>query len=440
MTAARAQWGSRLGFILAAAGSAIGLGAIWKFPYIAGNNGGGAFLLLYIGFSLTIGLTVMLAELALGRAAKLGPVGAFRKLAGKKWALFGYLGVLTGFLIMTFYSVVGGWTLGYMAKAVSGDLAGLSREGLNQVFTGFISDPWKPVGYHGLFLLLNMAVVLGGVKSGIEAICKYLMPGLFLLMIGLIVRALLLPGAMDGVAFFLVPDFAKVTMGTVIEALGFAFFSLSLGMGAMITYGSYLDDEAKLVSSALWVIGLQIACAVLAGLMVLPVVFAFGFDPAAGPGLSFITLPAIFDHLPAGKWLCTLFFSLLLVAALTSSISLIEVVTSYFIDEHGFERRRVTLAVCLVIFVAGIAPSLSFGLWQDVKPFGRSIFDLLDYVTSNLLLPIGGIAISVCLGWLSWPVLAKQLPEELPWLTTALRIGCRWVAPLAISGVLLNGL
>ncbi|MFC4161265.1 sodium-dependent transporter [Chitinimonas lacunae] len=440
MTAARAQWGSRLGFILAAAGSAIGLGAIWKFPYIAGNNGGGAFLLLYIFFSLTIGLTVMLAELALGRAAKLGPVGAFRKLVGSKWALFGYMGVLTGFLIMTFYSVVGGWTLGYLVKAVSGELTGLSREGLNQVFGSFISDPWKPVWYHGLFLLLNMAVVLGGVKSGIEAICKYLMPGLFILMIGLIIRALMLPGAMDGVAFFLLPDFSKVTISTVVEALGFAFFSLSLGMGAMITYGSYLDDQAKLVSSALWVIGLQVACALLAGLMVLPVVFAFGFDPAAGPGLSFITLPAIFDHLPAGQWLGALFFALLLVAALTSSISLIEVVASYFIDEHGMERRKITLAVCLVMFVAGIAPSLSFGLWQDVKPFGRTIFDLLDYLTSNVMLPLGGIAVSICLGWIAWPILARQLPHESPWFMTAIRLGCRWFAPLAIGGVLLKGI
>lgn len=438
---ARSQWGSRLGFILAAAGSAIGLGAIWKFPYVAATNGGGAFLFIYLGICLTLGLALMVSEMALGRATSAGAVGAFRKLAGGFWPVIGYMGVLVCFLILSFYSVVGGWTVAYIVKSLQGSIMTSDPKALGAIFTGFISDPVQPVLYHGGFALLTLAVVVGGVQKGIEALSKFLMPALFVLMLVLIARGLTLPGALEGVSYFVAPDFSKVSAAMLVDALGLAFFSLSLGLGIMITYGSYVGRESKLVSSALWVIALTVATCFLAGLMVLPAVFAFGFDPSAGPGLTFITMPAVFAHLPLGQLFAVMFFCLLLLAALTSSVSLLEVVTSFAIDELRLSRRAAAILMAAGTFLLGIPASLSLGIWGDYQLGGMNFFDLLDFVTSKLLMPAGELLLALFVGWKAWPVVKAELSSgRSPRVMRCMRGFCMALAPLLIGWIMVAGI
>jgi len=439
----REQWGSRLGFVLAAAGSAVGLGNIWKFPYMAGQNGGGAFLIIYLALVFTIGISVMLAEFAIGRAAQRDPVGAFAVLKGKMWPLVGAMGVLAGFIILSFYSVVAGWTIAYIVKMATGTLAG-DADALGAAFGGFISDPIEPILYHAFFMALTVAVVLGGVHGGIERACKILMPMLFVLLVVLIGRAVTLPGAEKGLEFFLSPDFSKVTADTFNGALAQAFFSLSVGMGAMITYGSYLDKKENLGKSALWVTTLDSSVAVLAGLLILPAVFAFGFDPAAGPGLTFITLPAVFAQMPGGVFFGILFFILLSVAALTSAVSLLQPIVAYFSDEKGWNSKVTAVVFGLVIFALGVPSSLSLGVWSDFHIIGEKGFlDSMDYIASNIMLPVGGILISLFVGW----AVAGKMQDEVtnkgekpfPFFGVWLFI-CRFIAPLAVAWILISGL
>jgi neurotransmitter:Na+ symporter, NSS family len=439
----REQWGSRLGFVLAAAGSAVGLGNIWKFPYMTGQNGGGAFLIIYLFFVFTIGLSVMLAEFAIGRAAQRNPIGAFAVLKGKAWPLVGAIGMLAGFLILSFYSVVAGWTIAYIVKMASGALVG-DADALGAAFGSFISDPVEPILYHALFMGLTVAVVLGGVHDGIERACKILMPMLFVLLIVLIIRAVTLPGAEKGLVFFLMPDFSKISADMFNAALSQAFFSLSIGMGAMITYGSYLNRHENLGKSALWVTSLDSIVAVLAGLLILPAVFAFGFDPAAGPGLTFITLPAVFAQMPGGVFFGILFFLLLTVAALTSAVSLMQPIIAYFSDEKGWNPKVSAVLFGGVVFVLGVPSSLSLGIWSDFHIIGEKGFlDSVDYITSNLMMPIVGIMTSLFVGW----VVADKMKDEATnnnekkfrFLNGWLFI-CRFLAPLGISWVLISGL
>ncbi|OHX14477.1 transporter [Chromobacterium sphagni] len=434
---ARSQWGSRLGFILAAAGSAIGLGAIWKFPYVAATNGGGAFLFIYLGICLTLGLVLMLSEMALGRASNAGAVGAFRRLAGGFWPVIGYMGVLVCFLILSFYSVVGGWTIAYIGKALDGSIMTADAKALGGIFGSFISHPLQPLAYHAGFALLTLAVVVGGVQKGIEGLSKFLMPALFVLMLLLIARGLTLPGAWDGVLYFVTPDLSKVSGAMLVDALGLAFFSLSLGLGIMITYGSYVDRESNLLGSALWVIALTVATCFLAGLMVLPAVFAFGFDPSAGPGLTFITMPAVFAHLPFGQLFAVMFFCLLLLAALTSSVSLLEVVTSFAIDELGLSRRTAACSMAAGIFLLGIPASLSLGVWGDFLVMGMNFFDLLDFLTSKLLMPLGELLLALFVGWKAWPVVRGELSSgRSPRLMRCMRGFCMALAPALIGWIM----
>lgn len=438
----RSQWGSRLGFILAAAGSAIGLGAIWKFPYVAATNGGGAFLFIYLLICLSVGLALMLGEMALGRAANSNAIGSFRQLGGRAWQWVGFTGVLVCFLIYSFYSVVGGWTIAYIGKSLGGSILTSDAKVLGDTFNGFITDPVQPLIYHGLFAGLTLAVVLGGVQKGIENLSKFLMPALFVLMLVLIVRGLTLPGAMDGLLYFLTPDFSKVTGTMLVDAMGLAFFSLSLGMGVMITYGSYVGRDTPLLGSSLWVIALTVMTCFLAGLMVLPAVFAFGFDPSAGPGLTFITMPAVFAQMAGGQLFAVLFFCLLLVAALTSSVSLLEVVVSAVMDEFKLPRRRAALLVSAGVFLLGIPASLSLGIWSEYTVFGKGVFDLLDYVTSNVLMPVGEVLLAIFVGWRVWPVVQGQLAAggHSPVWLRAMRGFCRYVAPVLILGILVHNL
>ncbi|MDL2284189.1 sodium-dependent transporter [Oxalobacter sp. OttesenSCG-928-P03] len=439
----RAAWGSRVGFILAAAGSAIGLGAIWKFPYVTAQNGGGAFLLLFLVMVFTLGIFIMIAEMAVGQISQQSPVGAYRYFGGRSWSIVGYIGVVCGFLILSFYSVVGGWTIFYIVKSFGDTILTSDAVRLKAIFDGFITDPVEPLWYHAVFMALTAGVVLAGVQKGIERVSKSLMTLLFFLILVLIVRSLTLPGASEGVMYFLMPDFSKVNAGMVLEAMGLAFFSLSLGMGCMMTYGSYVSNETNLANSAACVVGLTTAICILVGLMILPAVFAFGLNPAEGSGLTFIIMPAVFSHLAGGQLFAILFFFLLFVAALTSSVSLMEVVTSFFIDEFDMPRIPVSIVMAILMFVVGIAASLSLGAWKEYTFFGKSFFGVLDYATSHLMMPFGGIMVTLLVGWRAWrPVAARlALPDgESPWWWRVMRPFCRYIAPLLILLVLLQNL
>jgi NSS family neurotransmitter:Na+ symporter len=338
--------------------------------------------------------------------------------------------------------VVGGWTIAYIGKSFGGEILTSDAKVLGDIFNGFITDPALPLLYHGLFAGLTLAVVIGGVQKGIENLSKFLMPALFVLMLVLIARALTLPGAVDGLLYFLTPDFSKVSGSMLVDAMGLAFFSLSLGMGIMITYGSYVDKEANLLSSSLWVIALTVLTCFLAGLMVLPAVFAFGFDPSAGPGLTFITMPAVFAQMVGGQLFAVLFFFLLLVAALTSSVSLLEVVVSFVIDEFKVGRKAAALGVSLLVFLLGIPASLSLGIWSEYTVFGLGFFDLLDFLTSKLLMPVGEVLLAIFVGWKVWPVIEAELSAgaRVPAWLRAMRGFCRYVAPALIAGILVHNL
>lgn len=434
-TPSRGQWNSKLGFVLAASGSAVGLGNIWRFPFMAGANGGGAFVLVYFIILIIIGFTLMLGELSIGRATQLSPVGAYRKLSAK-YSWIGALGVLAGFLILSFYSVIGGWVIRYIVKALSGDFNVSDGSVLGDLFVKFITDPTQPLIYHGIFMVLTLLIVIGGVSKGIERYSKILMPTLFVMMLVLMVRSLTLDGAMEGVRFLLVPDFSKITPQVILAALGQVFFSLSLGMGAMITYGSYLKKDENLVSSSMEIPLIDTAIAFIAGLAILPAVFAFGFDPEGGPGLLFITLPAVFSQMPLGGFFGLLFFVLVLFAALTSSISLLEVVVSYVVDEWKWSRKVATVVLATIIFALGVPSSLGQGIWSDVRFFGRDILDNVDFLASNILLPLGGLMMCIFIGWV-WGIdnAVKEITNNgkvsFP-LASLWIVMIKFIAPLAI--------
>ncbi len=439
---ARENWGSRFGFIMATAGSAVGLGNIWKFPYVTGENGGGAFLLLYLAFVLIFGVSLVMAEMAVGRMTQRNPVGAFRALAGGAWPLVGYLGVFTGFVILSFYIVVAGWTIAYIGFILSGKLASTDAGELTQVFTGFIGGGLWPVVMAGLFMLATAFVVAGGIGRGIERASRLLMPTLFVLLLILVGRAVTLDGAGEGLAFYLVPDFSKVTGATFTAAIGQAFFSLSLGMGALITYGSYLSRTERLPGSAFMVVGLDTLIAILAGFMILPAVFAYGLDPAAGPGLTFITLPVVFAQMPAGTLFGLVFFCLLFVAALTSSVSLLEVVVTYVVDETSLSRGRAVLICGLVCFALGVPSALSQGAVDALVIGGQSFLDWAARLT-DILLPVGGLFTALFVGWVLGPRVLDEVTNQgsVPFALGQVWLWvCRLIAPVGIAWVLLQSL
>lgn len=442
MAETREHWGSRFGFIMAAAGSAVGLGNIWKFPYVTGENGGGAFLIIYIAFVFVFGLSLVMAELVLGRTTQKNPVGAFKQLAGSAWPLVGMLGIFTGFVILSFYIVVAGWTLAYIGFMTTGQLATDDPAALGKAFGAFIGEGSAPVVYAGIFMLLNAVMVIGGIGKGIERMSKLLMPVLFVLLLILVVRSLTLPGASQGIAFYLTPNFSAVTAHTWTAAIGQAFFSLSLGMGALITYGSYMTRDQSIPTSAVSVVALDTTVAILAGLLIFPAVFAFGFDTSSGPGLAFITLPAVFASMPGGEFFGILFFTLLALAALTSSVSLLEVVVTYLIDEWHLTRRNATIAAALACFAVGIPSALSQGASDIFVIHGTPFLDWMVQFT-NFLLPLGGLFIALFVGWKMGPAAIAaatnggeaKFPFASAWVWV-LRI----VAPIGIAWVLLQPL
>lgn len=435
----RAQWGTSLGFILAAAGSAIGLGNIWRFPYTAGENGGAAFVLVYLISVAIIGIPVLIAELTLGRHTQKNPVGAINLIAPKgAWKLLGYMGVISGIAILSYYSVVAGWTIGYIFKTAFHQTSDLGT---------FVSDPVNEVFYFTIFLALTMLVVIGGVKSGIEKWSKILMPLLFLILVGLIVYSVTLPGAKEGIKFYLQPDFSKITGKTILAGLGQAFFSLSLGMGAMITYGSYLKRTTNVVSSATIVAFSDSLIAVMAGFVIFPALFAVGMEPAQGPGLVFNVLPKIFEQMPGGVIVGVFFFILLAIAALTSAISLLEVGVAWAVDELKISRKSATLLLTAATFLLGIPSALSQGANQfftELSLFGKTGFlDILDYLFGSISLTLGGMLLSIFVGW-KWGV--KNAIEEIKYglisdsktFLTFWNFLIRFVCPVVIFFVLLN--
>jgi NSS family neurotransmitter:Na+ symporter len=444
----RDTWGSKVAFILAAAGSAIGLGNIWGFPTVAGQNGGAAFLLIYLAAVALIGAPVMLAELIVGRRTQRNPVGAFKALApGSAWVFVGGLGVFTGIVILSFYSVIAGWTLSYIFKTATGTFqAGAETEA---IFSELAGSALPAISWHLLFMVLTVYVVLGGVRDGIERWTKVLMPVLFFLLVLLAVRAVTLSGAGEGLSFYLKPDFGKVTGGVILAAIGQAFFSLSLGMGAMITYGSYVSKKDDLVSSAGWVTFADTTIAILAGLIIFPTLFHAGLEPGAGgPGMVFVVLTSLLSSIPpapyGGVIFGTGFFMLLGIAALTSSVSLLEVVTSWAVDEKGASRRTAAISLGAIAFLLGIPSALASGAvpWLTELPgIGLDFLSFLFMLFGQYSLVIGALLISLFVGWV-WGV--KAAGEEVRANDGRFPLGRTWaflirfVAPSAIVAILVK--
>lgn len=445
----RAKFGGKLSAVLVAAGSAVGLGNIWRFPSVAGDNGGGAFLVLYILCVVVLGLPLMIAEFSVGRATHQASVGAYRTL-NRRWTFVGYNGVLAAFLILGFYYVVSGWTLEYLFQSVSGTITQASTpEAYSKIFENFHLDPWRPVICAWIFALMTHAVIALGVQKGIERISNILMPLLFVMMLILAIHSLWMPNSWDGVKFFFMPDFSKVTAQTVLMALGQAFFSLSIGLGCMVTYASYFNRETNLRHTALNVSLLGTLVALLAGLIIFPAAYSVGIftpdtSPTAGPALIFITLPAIFNSMPLGSLWAAIFFLLLVVAALTSTISLHEVITAYLHEEWHLSRKWSNALTTASMLVTSAVASLSLGVWNHWRICGLTIFDTMDYLTANILLPLGGFFTCIFVGWLlDKKVLRNELSNEgklschiLPLLVFLLR----WVCPVILAIIFLDSL
>lgn len=440
----REQWGSRVGFILAAAGSAVGLGNIWRFSYVVGENGGGAFVLIYLFLILFIGYPLMVTEMTLGQETGKNPIGAFKKLApDSPWWISGALGVLAAFVILSFYSVIGGWSISYFFKTIFGNLNFASAVEYESAFDNFVQSPIAPLIWHGIFMGITLGIIAAGISNGIEKIVKILMPILFVLLVALVIRGLTLDGAMDGVSFYLKPNLSDITAGSILGALGQSFFTLSLGMGAMITYGSYLNKKEDISDNAAWVVGLDVFVALLAGLAIFPAVFALGFEPDAGTGLAFITLPAVFAQMPLGTLFGAAFFGLLTFAAITSSISLLEVVVSWLIDEKGYDRKKASLTIGFLIFLLGIPASLSLGVWSDYTLFDMNFFSLLDFFQESILLPLGALLTSIFAGHVLTAERTRQMANKN---ANKIKLGTwfdfilKYVLPIVILIVMIFGL
>jgi len=434
----RGQWSSTTGFVLAASGSAIGLGNIWRFPYVAGTNGGAAFVFLYLACVLLICLPYLFAELALGRHTRKNPVGAVAAVKpNTPWPIVGGLGVLTGVFILSYYAVIAGWAFGYIFKTVIAPALPHAE---------FTASPAIAIPLFAMFLMLTILVVVGGVEHGIERWAKILMPVLLVLMILVIVRGLTLPGAGAGLEFYLKPDFSQVTGKTLLAALGQAFFSLSLGMGAMVTYGSYLPRKSDLQVSGGSVAVFDTLIALMAGFMIFPAVFAMGKDPASGPTLLFVVLPEIFAEMPMGTFIAIVFFVLLSIAALTSTVSLLEVVVAYFVDERKWSRKKSVWVIGAVTFVVGLPSALSQGANETLSTMtvlgSTSFLLVMDFFWGNVSLAIGACLLSIFVGWIWGVSKARQELREgskISERTLALwSFFIRWVCPVVIFIVLLN--
>lgn len=404
MKSERASFGSKLGIILATAGSAVGLGNVWRFPYMSGEYGGGAFILIYIGCVLLLGIPCMVSEFVIGRRAASNTARAYGILSGgRPWMLVGLLGVITGFMIAGYYAVVSGWCLHYIYASVSGQLHG-SPEFFTGYFDAFEKDPLKPVFWALVFMLVTHLIIIRGIRGGIEKASKFMMPVLFVLLIVIVVLSCMLPGAFEGVSFLFKPDFSKVSGGMFLGALGQAFFSLSIGMGCLCTYASYFSKDTDLMKSASQIAFIDTIVAVLAGLMIFPAAFSVGISPDSGPSLVFITLPNVFQQafsgMPfVGYAVSAAFYALLALAALTSIISMHEVATVFLEEEFRFSRKRAATVVTIACSAVGVVCSLSLGGWDCLRIGDRTLFDMFDFFTGQIMLPVGGFLTCLFIGW-----------------------------------------
>ena len=446
----RGSFGSQLGVILASAGSAVGLGNIWRFPTEVGKGGGAAFILIYLAFIFLLAMPVMISEFVIGRSARSNAIGAFQKLSpGKPWIVAGIMGVLGGFLVLSFYSVVAGWTLHYTIQSALGQLQGGKGTDFGAAFNAFVSDPWQPILYLAIFMLLTHLVVARGIQHGIERYSKLMMPLLLAIIVLLVAFSLTMPGAKDGIRFLLQPDLSKVTPDVVLGAMGQAFFSLSVGLGCLVTYASYFSKETRLVKSAMNVCIIDTMVAVLSGFIIFPTVFSVGISPDAGPGLVFITLPNVFllsfSEMPViGYAFALLFYVLLLLAALSSSIRTHEICTAFISEHFSKSRRKAAAIVTVICLVLGGFCSLSFGPWKEVTFCDKGIFDLFDYTVTKFLMPLGGLLITLFVGWyFDRKLVEQQLTNDgsIPVRTMKpLLFLIRWVAPFGILVIFLNEL
>lgn len=443
----RGQWGSKLGFIMAAAGSAVGLGNIWRFPYVTGENGGAAFVLVYLVCVFLIGVPLLYVELALGRASGRNPVGAFQKTKpGTPFMFTGILCLMACFFVLTYYGVIAGWTISFAWSQITQTPL---------VFSEYIAKPGTVLPVFAGFIALTIWIVSAGVEKGIEKWSKILMPVLFVMMLVIIGRSLTLEGASKGISYYLNPDFSKIDGKVVLMALGQAFFSLSVGWGLMITYGSYMPKSQNIVSNGLWVASADTLVAILAGFMVFPAVFAFGMDPGAGPGLTFVTLPKVFAQMTAGWVFGAIFFCLLSVAAVTSSISMLEVPVSYFVDDKPKARKKAAIMVGIFAFLIGIPSAMANGgseFFSNMELMGKTGFlDIMDQVFGTLCLIVISLSLSIYVGWI-WKTepAVKEISEGCPWFTQPMVAGIspaqiwaffvKYICPVVISLVLVNAL
>jgi len=397
------EWSSRFVFILAATGSAVGLGNIWKFPYITGENGGGAFVIVYLLCVAVIGIPIMIAETMMGRRGRQSPINTLEVLteeagADKRWHYLGWLGVIAGFLILSYYSVIAGWAMAYVVKAFTGSFSGESAEQISALFSDLQASPVQQVFWHTVFMVATMSVVARGVQGGLEKAVRFLMPGLFVLLMLLVAYAMTTGAYMQGLEFLFKPDFSELTGSSVLTAMGHAFFTLSLGMGAIMVYGSYLPKGISIAKTSMLIAGADTAVALLAGIAIFPIVFANGLEASAGPGLIFQTLPIAFGNMTGGWLFGILFFVLLVFAAISSAISLIEPAVAWCVENYNFERKKASIIMGLATWVLGLGTVFSFNIGADVSFFGTTFFGFLDYLTANLLLPLGGFCIAIFAG------------------------------------------
>lgn len=444
-TSQHGQWSSRFAFILAATGSAVGLGNIWKFPYIVGQNGGGAFVIVYLCCVIGIGIPIMMAETMLGRRGRHSPINTMEILteeakADPNWHYLGWMGVLAGFLILSYYSVIAGWALAYTGKAFFGSFFGENAAGIATLYEHFIASPWQQIFWHTVFMAATMAIVVRGVESGLEKSARFFVPVLFVLLILLVGYAMTKENYyFQGLHFLFSPDFSKLSSDSVLVAMGQAFFSLGLGMGAIMMYGAYLPKDISIAKTSIMIAGADTLVALLAGIAIFPLVFANGLTPADGPGLIFKTLPIAFGNMFGGWLVGIVFFVLLFFAALTSAVALIEPAVTWLVEARKFDRYKACVWAGGATWLLGIAVALSFNVWSGLHLFGHNLFGLLDYVTSNLMLPIGGFCIAVFAGWIMKQEHSEsELALPQPQFYQIWKFSVSYLAPAAVFLVFLH--